>query len=340
MSFSAPWWLLLLPLCFWLYLRKRTRRSVGVPSVRLWSSPEGGRQRLLFLLPLCRALSCLFLVLALARPQAGSHQSLDVKEGIAIEMLVDVSSSMDMSMTDREGGNRTRIEAARELVEQFIVGDDDGLRGRKDDLIGLITFARYADTRSPLTSGHEALVQIVRGLTIQDRPNEDGTAYGDALALAAARLRHMEHLKAGSEQELSGEIASKVIILLTDGENNSGKHMPEEAGGLAKVWGIKVYSISLGEGVKDDPDSDEVELSAAERVLEHISIETGGIFRQASDFGSLQSVYREIDELERTKIATRRLARVQEWFWAPLLLAGVLLLSAETLEATWLRTAP
>jgi len=279
-----------------------------------------------------------FLIVTLARPQAGSQQSIEVKEGIAIEMLVDVSSSMDMSMATREGVSRTRMEAAKELVEQFIRGDGKTLKGRPDDLLGLITFARYADTRSPLTSGHDALVQIVRDLEIQDRPNEDGTAYGDALALAAARLRHMEDLQATGTGDMAAEIASKVVILLTDGENNSGKHLPEEAGGLARAWGIKIYSISLGEAEQTDDST--LELSQAERVLEHISRETGGIFRQAADYESLQSVYREIDQLERTRMTTRQLTRIREWFWLPLLLALGLLSATMVLEATWLRTAP
>ncbi|MBL7077768.1 MAG: VWA domain-containing protein [Kiritimatiellae bacterium] len=338
MTLAAPWWLLLLPFAFWLYYRKRRRDSLGVPSSQLWRPPRGGRKRFLFLLPLGRALGTALLLMALARPQAGTRQSLEVKEGIAIEMLVDVSSSMDMNMAARKGVSRTRMEAAKELVEQFIRGDGKTLHGRTDDLLGLITFARYADTRSPLTSGHDALVQIVRDLEIQDRPNEDGTAYGDALALAAARLRHMEDLQASGSGDMASEIASKVIILLTDGENNSGKHLPEEAGGLAKEWGIKVYSISLGEAGQTDGGT--TVLSPSERVLDHISRETVGIFRQAGDYESLQSVYREIDQLERTRMTTRQIARVREWFWLPLLLAGCLLSATMALEATWLRTAP
>merc|ERR1712005_15706 len=91
-----------------------------------------------------------------------------------------------------DGSGKSRMEVAKELVERFVAGDEEELEGRDGDLIGLITFARYADTRSPLTLGHNALLTIVRDLTIQERPNEDGTAYGDALAVAAARLKQLD----------------------------------------------------------------------------------------------------------------------------------------------------
>ncbi len=353
MSFVWPYLLLLLPLAIWIFYRKKsTRQSLTVPAVSLWKNADAGRGRFLYLIPLLFAVGSGLLVIALARPQAGSEESVEVKEGIAIEMLIDVSSSMDMNLQSKVGDsvevkagaapgvdlNRTRMEVAKELVVQFIQGDEESLPGRPSDLIGLITFARYADTRSPLTSGHAALAQIVRNLEIQERPNEDGTAYGDALALAAARLRHLDELKQGGGGRTVGEVASKVIILLTDGENNSGKHLPEEAGGLAKEWGIKIYAISLGDG--QGTTEAYLKLSDAERVLDHIATETGGIFRQANDYESLQSVYREIDELERTRITTRQLNRVHEWFWLPLMLGASCWLAGMVLEATWLRTAP
>ena len=125
------------------------------------------------------------------------------------------------------------------------------VRHRPDDLIGLITFARYADTLSPLTYGHDALVEIVRELDIQERPAEDGTGYGDALALACARLDQMGQWQPAAGKHAadpSAAVRSKVVVLLTDGENNCGLHLPEEAAGLAKKWGIRVYAISM----KDD----------------------------------------------------------------------------------------
>jgi Ca-activated chloride channel family protein len=340
-SLAYPWVLILFPafLILAYLLRKKPRRSLPVPSLLLWNHKGPGRARYLWLPKFLSWSALALLVIVLARPQAGSTHSMQVTEGIAIQMLVDVSSSMDMNMTLPEGIQKTRLEIAKEMVESFIVGDGEDLLGREGDMIGLITFARYADTRSPLTFGHSALVQLVRNLRIQDRLNEDGTAYGDALALAAARLENLEDTTEESQISFSGPIASKVIILLTDGENNSGNHLPVEAAGLAKKWDCKVYSISLGDqgtgGSGDSPP-----LSSSERVLEHISKETGGLFRKAFDYQSLQSVYEEIDQLEQSEISTLNYNQVSEFFWLPLALALICWLMALTLESTWLRTVP
>ena len=341
MSFQYPWLLVLAPLVLWLLRRRRSRTAVKVPSLRLWPSKESGKTRFLWLPVALRHLSIVLVIVAMARPQAGSTYSLQVAEGIAIQLLVDVSSSMDMSIKGDDGKNHSRLEVAKEMVGRFIAGDGDRLQGRPDDLIGFITFARYADTRSPLTSGHEALLQIVRHLEIQNRPNEDGTAYGDALAIAAARLRNPEELKHGKNTRNADAIKSRVIVLLTDGENNSGTHLPEEAAGLAKKWGCRIYSISLGDSTADPTgDMATKSLNPAEKVLEHLSVETGGIFRQAHDYQSLLSVYEEIDHLERSEIATRSFDRLAEWFWLPLAVATASLLLALTLQATWLRVIP
>ena len=282
MTFAYPWVLLLAPMPLIVILwRRRRRPTLAVSSLQLWEHAEAGRARFLWIPPAARVIGLTFLVIALARPQGGSSHTAQVSEGIAIQLLVDVSSSMSMDMKLPGGRSRSRLEVARELVEKFIAGDGENLKGRDGDLIGLITFARYADTRSPLTLGHDALLAIVRDLEIQERPNEDGTAYGDALALAAARLEQLDDPEIRKMRSLEGNITSRVIILLTDGENNSGSHLPVEAAGLAKEWGCRVYCISLGERAGAVAEGGPVRLSDAERVLEHISIETGGVFRTA-----------------------------------------------------------
>ncbi|MGC6423951.1 MAG: vWA domain-containing protein [Lentimonas sp.] len=339
MSFVYTWVLFLIPLVLWLLGKQRQRTSIPVPSVGLWSKDSSGRERFLWLPVVLRRVSVICILIAIARPQAGTTYEMEVTEGIAIQMLIDVSSSMDMTIKDFRGGSSSRMEIAKQLVERFIAGDGEELNGRPHDLIGLITFARYADTRSPLTFGHEALLQIVSNLEIQERPNEDGTAYGDALAIAAARLRTPGALKYSNTN--SNEIKSKVIILLTDGENNSGAHLPIEAAGLAKEWGCRIYAISLGDSNQYTSDPSLTKsLTPAEQMLEHISVKTGGIFRQAHDFESLLSVYEEIDQLESSEISTRSFDRVAEWFWLPLSLAIGSLFLALTLEATWLRVVP
>ena len=341
MSFLYLWVLLLILLLLWLLRGRLRRTSLQVSSLGLWSDVDAGRARYLWIPVFLRRMTLVLLLLALARPQAGSTYSMNVSEGIAIQLLVDVSSSMDMNVRDLDGQNRSRMEVAKEMVQRFISGDGDTLHGRGEDLLGLITFARYADTRSPLTFGHDALLQIVSSLEVQERPNEDGTAYGDALALAAARLQNIEELQFGLGSVEVDAIESRVIILLTDGENNSGAHLPLEAAGLAKAWGCRIYCISLGDtrvGFSGEVQIDK--LTAAEQTLKHISDETGGIFRQATDYESLLSVYEEIDRLERSDIATRSYDRVAEWFWLPLGLALLSLLIALLLEASVLRVVP
>lgn len=340
MKFLYPWVLLIIPLLLWWLRRGPARASLAVPSLRLWPEPLAGRVRFLWLPVVLRRLALILLLVALARPQGSSDYRMEHAEGIAIQMLVDVSSSMDMNIKDAGGKSATRMEVAKEMVARFISGDGKKLKGRPDDLIGLITFARYADTRSPLTLGHDALLQIVRHLTIQDRPNEDGTAYGDALAIAAARLRNPEELLHGAHAQDAGKIKSRVIVLLTDGENNSGTHLPLEAAGLAKQWGCRIYAISLGDAEIPASEGLPLALSPAEKVLQRLSVETGGIYRQAHDFESLRAVYSEIDRLERSEITTRSFERVAEWFWLPLALALVALTTGLILEATWLRVVP
>jgi Ca-activated chloride channel family protein len=339
MTLAYPWILLLLPLAGFLVLRARRHESLPAASADLWRQFGPGRARFLPFLTFCKLLTLFGIILALSRPQAGSSRSYESTEGIAIELLVDISSSMDFTIMRPDGKRTTRMEVAKEMVERFIVGDGDGLAGRSHDLIGLITFARYPDTRSPLTSGHRALVEIVRQLEIQDRPNEDGTAYGDALSLAAARLHHLDELESDEEVSVQEEIKSRVIVLLTDGENNSGNHLPLEAAALAKEWGCRVYVISLGQELASLPSENDA-LSPAEEILERISMETGGLFRQADDYASLLGVYEEIDQLETTRIETRTHEIVAEWFWIPLSVAALAFALLLLLESTWLRLVP
>ena len=340
MSFVWPWLLLLLPFPMLIALSaRRARGGVRVSALGLWKHVDVGRSRYLWIPQVLSVAALTLLVIALARPQAGSTYTTQTSQGIAIQLLVDVSSSMGMDMELPDQKRKSRMEVARELVERFIAGDGDQLKGRDGDLLGLVTFARYANTRSPLTVGHGALLQLVRTLEIQDRPNEDGTAYGDALSVAAARLQQLDDPEIRERNSLEGEVNSRVIILLTDGENNSGQHLPVEAAGLAKHWGCRIYCISLGQQM-DSSSPQSAHLTDSQRVLEHISLETGGLFRTAYDFDSLLAVYSEIDQLERARIVTKEHARVAEWFWLPLAGALALLIPALVLDSTWLRTVP
>jgi Ca-activated chloride channel family protein len=344
MIFASPSWfylLLLLPLLAIYQYRQRRKDAVTFSSVSLFKgSPKTWRQRFLFIPPLCFYLALTAFIFALARPQRDVVNQRQDREGIAIQMLIDVSSSMDMSI--RYGDkDETRMEVAKKVVEEFVIGNGKDLKGRIDDLIGIVTFARYADTVCPMTLSHDALVNIVRDLKINDRPNEDGTAYGDAAALAAARLKDLE------TRDAEDNVASKIIVLLTDGENNCGMHLPLQAAAMAKEWGIRIYTISI----QNPPESNIVrsekgefltpeERSPSDKVLSQMAEMTGGIFRTAYDFDSLQAVYSKIDSLEKSKMKAVNYIDKEEAF--PLFaFAGLLLLFIQNLlTATIFRIAP
>ena len=214
-------------------------------------------------------------------------------------------------------------------------------------MIGLISFARYADTLSPLTYGHDALVEIVRELEIQERPTEDGTGYGDALALACARLDQMGQWQPTTgkpTQDPSATVRSKVVVLLTDGENNCGLHLPEEAAGLAKKWGIRIYAISMKDdegGSTGEERKDDAGLTDGEKLLLRLADETGGAYWKIGNATHLQEVYEQIDHLERSEIKTTILyhSEISPLFQYLAVVALVLLLAERIMRCTWLRVA-
>jgi Ca-activated chloride channel family protein len=324
MTFSLPWLLFLLPLAL-IALRKRLFRAVEVSSLRGWQGVENSKRvKWLGRMRWVRAVIVALLILSLAGPVIERPVEKMVRQGVAIEMLVDISSSMDCSIVGGGEKKQTRMEAAKQEVERFV-------QSREDDLIGLITFARYADTVSPLTFGHKALSQLVLDIEIQDRPNEDGTAYGDALALACAQLEQMSEWQGGGE-ELE-VIESRIVVLLTDGENNCGLHLPQESAGLARKWGIRVYVISLGES---DPSG---ELTDSETLLESVAAATGGFFWKINDGDGLSSAYAEIDKLEESSITDSSVVHQKpvSVFYLFLLPALLLMLVDMILGATLLR---
>ena len=349
MRFTAPWAFLLVPLVvvYWCVCRRGGRAlvfsSVDLAGVNLRSV----RQRFLGVVGLLEMMSLLLIVVALARPQIGREKLHDVSRGVAIQMVVDVSSSMDLSVSS-VGRQESRLDIAKRVFEEFIAGDEERSNGRENDLIGMIIFARYADTLCPLTLGHDALLQFVRELEIESRPNEDGTAIGDALMLAAARLRkaHASSGKGEGNRRGDYEIKSKVIILLTDGENNCGRHMPMEGAALAQKWGIRVHTIGFGDKratrvVQTPAGEREISVNSTDtQTLALVAQATGGIFRMANDADSLRSVYREIDAMEKSDIV-----RVSQMDYAEAFggfaIAGLACLVLETLlAATVLRRLP
>lgn len=344
MIFESPQYfylLMVLPLLALYQYRQRRKDAVEFSALALFKgTAKTWRQHLLFIPPLCFYLALISLCFAMARPRTEVVNQRQDREGIAIEMLIDVSSSMDMTI--KYGDKKdTRMEVAKKVVEEFVAGNGTDLPGRPDDLIGIVTFARYADTICPMTLSHEALIHMVREIKINDRPNEDGTAYGDAAALAAARLKSLESRDAEDEPD------SKIIVLLTDGENNCGNHLPLQSAALAQQWGIRIYTISI----QNPPEPKKIkteqgdfiaprEYSASDEMLRKMGEMTGGLFRTAYDFDSLQAVYKEIDQLEKTRMKAVNFTDYSEAF-APFALLGIaLLLLQNILTATIFRIVP
>lgn len=323
MSLQNPWALLLLPLVAgvaWRRLRRRPGYAFGELGAAI-AAGHSWRQRWLWLPPALHALGLVALVIALARPQSEIDLVREEREGIAIELVLDVSSSMETRI-DSKGGRVTQLDVAKKVLADFVLGNGTTLPGRAQDLMGLVTFARYADTVSPMTLNHRALAAMIEEVEMSPRPNEDGTAFGDALALAAARLQVLDELQSAAHRP---PIKTKVIVLLTDGENNAGEHLPLQATAMAKSWGIRVYTIMLGMEARPLTAAEAAIAppSPAEQILDRMAATTGGVFRHAYDLDSLNAVYKEINALEKSPVATVRYTDYTErfaWFALPALL--------------------
>lgn len=278
------------------------------------------RQRLTWLPEVLRYAALVLLIIALARLQFGQEKTRDVSQGIAIQMVVDRSSSMGAEIRYR-GRYRTRLDIVKDVFRDFVNGDGDVLSGRQEDLVGLITFARYPDTICPLTLSHDLLDGFVDIVKLVDQPEEDGTAIGDALALAAARLQEAEESLRNPDGEIADyQIKSKVIILLSDGENNAGNRTMQQAAKLAAASGIKVYTIGVGgeaQQVVKTPFGAyrmPVQSQVDEEGLNAVAKLTGGLYRLARNAESLRSIYQEIDQLEKSEIESVRYVDYRELF--------------------------
>ncbi len=350
MRFEAPWaFLLLLLIPIVLYYRNRGRGTLRFSSTdHAKQVRQSARLKLIKIPILLRVAVLVFLVLALARPQEGKELVKNISKGVAIEMVVDRSGSMGAEM-EFAGKRLNRLEAVKRVLNEFVTGKGDNLPGRPNDLIGMVSFARFADTIAPLTLAHGAISQFLENLQLVKRREEDGTAIGDAIALAAARLKTAEQtmLRQMKQGDKSFEIKSKIMILLTDGQNNAGKRSPLEAAALAKKWGIKIYAIGVGgdEGLMRQQGIFGSFLMRAGRgvdkqTLKTIAEETGGMFRMAEDSESLLAIYKEIDEMEKSEIESIRYLDYRELFPPFLFIALILLVTEMVLSCTVFRKIP
>lgn len=351
--FATPWAFLallvipVLALYLWRFGRPGSLRFPTVGNVRR----AGASFRTTFAaLPLMlRVLALVLLVTALARPQQGHEKVKDVTKGIAIEMVLDRSGSMGTEM-DFLGRRADRLAAVKSVFTEFIMGNGKTLKGRPNDLVGMVAFARYADTMAPLTLEHGALMRFLESVKVVTRQNEDGTSIGDAIALAAARLRTAEEDLSRHAQESGGkeyEIKSKIMILLTDGQNNYGRRQPPEAAALAKEWGIKIYAIGVGgsEAVRTVRTLfGDFKVPVAEGVdqetLREVAEVTNGKFFMAEDEKSLRAIYEEIDKMETSEIESVRFVDYKELFASFAIAALCVMMAEVALANTMFRRIP
>lgn len=336
-----PWYLALallaIPAAWW---AQRAAGRVVFSSLDALPRAATLRTRIAWLPTALLALAVIALCIALSGPRKGIGHTRIRKDGIAIAMVVDISSSMralDLSDANRE---RTRLDAVQDVFRQFVLGGG-GLRGRGDDAIGLVSFARYADTRSPLTLDHDNLVRAAEGLELVTDESEDGTAVGEGLALAVERLR-------------DAPARSKVAIVLTDGVSNAGEIAPLAAADLARDAGVKVYTVGAGTNgmapvrVPDPFSGGErlvsVRVEIDEDTMRAIAERGGGRYFRATDAAGLRQVYRDIDRLERSEL-TEDQARVKfreyEQYYGRFVVAAMVLVAvAMLLRGSVLRRLP
>jgi Ca-activated chloride channel family protein len=351
--FQDPLWLLMLiPLIIaglWT-LRRRRHAAVLYSSVELLKKlPVTWAQRVKRLLPWAFLAGLALMVIALARPQHGKDEFRIRAEGIAIEMVVDRSGSMQAMDFELDNKQATRLAVVKKVFKDFVSGEG-GLSGRTDDLIGLVDFGGFAEAKCPLTFDHGALLQLLdtvkiaepirdsRGNIINQRllAEEQATAIGDALAMAIERLKPIK-------------AKSKVIILLSDGESNAGVVDPAEAAQAAKAYGIKIYTIGIGttgsvpmpaEDVFGRPVLVSVRVQIDERALKMIADATGGKYYNAQDTQTLRNIYAEIDQLEKTTTEGRLYTEYRELFSYTLFPGLGLVLLEMLLACTRFRSLP
>jgi Ca-activated chloride channel family protein len=334
-EWQNPWaFLLLLPvlaIVAWAYWRDRRRSpTLQVPSVAALAGPKiqrGWRSYWLWLPPALAALGLILVVVALARPQRADTKVRRNVEGIDIMLVLDVSDSMLI-----EDMTPNRLEASKTILKQFI-------EKRSTDRIGLVVFSGESYTRVPLTLDYKILLQSLAGVKIS-RNMKMGTAIGVALANGVARLR-------------DSSAKSRVLVFLTDGENNSGTIDPETALEMAKGYGLKIYAIGAGRDGEAQLPVETVDLlgrkskryqpihsKVNDELLGRFASETGGKYYRATDNDSLKRVFDDINRMEKTKIEVNQYTRYQELFQQWLRWGVMALLTAWLLQVTILRRGP
>ena len=313
--------ILMIPALVFVYVRRRRSRAAAVrysDVASLKQADVGRTGRIRHLLFVLRVVALTALIVAFSRPQTGVTSETVNAEGIDIILAIDVSSSMLA-----EDLEPNRLEAAKAVAAAFVAG-------RRNDRIGLVVFAGEAFTQAPLTLDYSVVIDLLDQMEVG--MIEDGTAVGMGLATAVKRLQ-------------ASDAASQVVVLLTDGRNNTGEIGPVTAGQMAQALGVRVYTIGAGgQGMARIPVPGRgyanVEVDIDEASLEEVAETTGGRYFRATDSEGLSAIYEEIDELETTEIEVQNFTTYGELFHYPLA-AGLLLLLLEVgLGQTVLRKLP
>ncbi|MEN8193474.1 MAG: VWA domain-containing protein [Bacteroidota bacterium] len=326
-TFKYPFILYLLaiiPLMILWYWRKMKVISpdISYSSLRNFDAVKPTlKERLIHLPFILRTLAVALLIIALARPQSFSTGENVYTEGINVAILLDISGSMLA-----EDFKPNRLDAAKDVIDEFV-------GGRISDKIGLVVFAGKSFTQCPLTIDYSVLRNLLKD--IESGMIEDGTAIGTAIANGVNRLKDSEG-------------KSKIIILLTDGVNNSGEVDPITAAQIAQTYGIRIYAVGVGtRGNAPYPfktpfgvQYQMVPVEIDESVLKQVAEITDGHYFRATDNKKLEEIYREIDKMEKTRVEITSYRNAKELFYNWTFAGFLLLLLELVLSRTYLRRLP
>lgn len=315
--------LVLLPMIVWYFFRsKKNHATIQFSTIKSFENAKPSlKVRFRHVLFALRVVTITFLIVALARPQSTNSWKNVTVEGIDIVMAIDISGTM-LAIDLKPD----RLGAAKEVAANFIAG-------RPNDRIGLVVFSGQSFTQCPLTSDHSVLINLLKD--IKNGIIQDGTAIGLGIANSVNRLKE-------------SSAKSKVIILLTDGENNAGEIAPLTAAEIAKTYGIRIYTIGVGTiGKAPYPvqtpfgtQYQDMDVRIDEKGLTEIAKITDGKYFRATSNKKLKEIYKEIDKLERSKINEKNYSKKKEEFLIFAIIALVSFLAESILRYTIFKNIP
>lgn len=318
--------LLLLPaIAYYIWKQKTAQASLQISTTQQFSRlPRSWKEYLRHINFVFLLTSLALIIIVLARPQSSDSWSRTDTEGIDIVLSLDVSNSMQTS-----DFKPNRLEASKDVAMQFVAG-------RPNDNMGMVIFGKESFTLCPMTSDHAVLSNMIKSVDF-DLIDGSQTAIGDGLVTAVNRIRN-------------GQAKSKVIILLTDGSNNSGDVAPRDAASVAKAMNVRVYTIGVGSKGEIEqvvgydpfgrPVTQKVKADIDEDVLQAMAQMTGGRYFRATNKSKLADIFDEIDQMEKTKMNIREFSRKEEEYLPFVLAALAFLLLHIIIKNTILRNIP